>query len=190
MGSWARGSMLAPSLLAHDGLRWVSMNRPSTPVAMPARAIVSMRSGRPPVTPAGWLGCCRGVGGVEYHRHTELLHRRYAAIVYNKVLIAECGATLGHGHHVIACVANLGRGMLHGFGRETGLFLMLTIRPVFAAATSRSVCRHRNAGIWSISTYSAAISASSAVCMSVTTGTPKVSRTFRRMRRAFRRLCR
>ena len=51
-------------------------------------------------------------------------------------------------------------------------FLMLTILPVCAAATSSVVCRHRKAGIWMMSATSAAIAASSSVWMSVTMGSP------------------
>lgn len=64
------------------------------------------------------------------------------------------------------------------------LLLNAMALPVRAAATRRSVWRQRKAGIWRTSTNSAAIAASSAVWMSVTTGTPKVSRTLERMRRA------
>ena len=56
-------------------------------------------------------------------------------------------------------------------------FLMFTIAPVSPAATKRSVCRHRSAGIWMTSTTPAARRASSGVCTSVSTGTPTASRT-------------
>ena len=46
-------------------------------------------------------------------------------------------------------------------------FLMLTTLPVLAAATSRSVCRHRKAGICSTSHTSPAGWACQASCMSV-----------------------
>lgn len=49
-------------------------------------------------------------------------------------------------------------------------FLIFTGRPLLAQASRRSVWRHKKAGTWSRSTYSAAISASWAVCTSVTTG--------------------
>jgi hypothetical protein len=49
---------------------------------------------------------------------------------------------------------------------------MLTARPVLPAATSRSVCRHRNAGICSTSTASAATSQWPGSCTSVSTGRP------------------
>ncbi len=43
--------MLAPSDNAFAGLGWVSIKIPLTPTAIPARATVSIKSGRPPVTP-------------------------------------------------------------------------------------------------------------------------------------------
>ena len=49
---------------------------------------------------------------------------------------------------------------------------MLTMRPVLAAATSRSVCRHRNAGICRTSATSAAGAACEGSWMSVRIGTP------------------
>ena len=71
------------------------------------------------------------------------------------------------------------------WGERNCPFLMFTVRPVCAAATSRSVCRQRKAGIWRMSTYSAAICASSAACMSVTVEMPNVSCTLRSTRSAF-----
>ena len=51
-------------------------------------------------------------------------------------------------------------------------FLMLTARPVLPAATSRSVWRQRNAGIWSTSAASAATSQWAGSWTSVRTGRP------------------
>ena len=70
-------------------------------------------------------------------------------------------------------------------GERNWPFLMLTTLPVCAAATSKSVCRHKNAGICSTSTYPAAIAASSAAWMSVVVGREKRSPTFARISRAF-----
>src|SRR5690606_12617604 len=67
-------------------------------------------------------------------------------------------------------------------GARNWPFLMLTTRPVRAAATSRSVCRERNAGICRTSTASATRSACQGSWMSVSTGTPSVSRMRFRMR--------
>ena len=55
-------------------------------------------------------------------------------------------------------------------------FLTLTARPVCAAATRRSVCRHKNAGICRTSTACATCAHCAASCTSVSTGTPSVSR--------------
>ena len=62
---------------------------------------------------------------------------------------------------------------------------MLTVFPVWAAATTKSVWRAKNAGICNTSTYSAAIAASCSVCISVTVGTLKVSETLRKIFSAF-----
>ena len=70
-------------------------------------------------------------------------------------------------------------------GERNCPFFILTVLPVLAAATSRSVCLQRKAGICRISTYSAAMAASSEAWMSVTVGTPNVSCTFFRIFRAF-----
>src|SRR5205085_2729598 len=56
-------------------------------------------------------------------------------------------------------------------------FLMFTTRPVAAAATSKSVCLDRNAGICRISATAATGSACDGSWMSVRIGTPALSRT-------------
>src|SRR5262245_5114323 len=61
-------------------------------------------------------------------------------------------------------------------------FLMFTVFPVRPAATRRSVCRHRNAGIWRMSSTLAAGSACSGSWMSDRTGTPAARLTASRMR--------
>mmetsp|Transcript_6007 Transcript_6007/g.8118 ORF Transcript_6007/g.8118 Transcript_6007/m.8118 type:complete len:200 (-) Transcript_6007:2-601(-) len=53
-------------------------------------------------------------------------------------------------------------------------FLMLIIFPVCAAATSKSVCRHKKAGIWITSATLPTYSHWAASCTSVTIGTSKV----------------
>jgi hypothetical protein len=70
-------------------------------------------------------------------------------------------------------------------GARNWPFLMFMARPVLAAATIRSVCRHRNAGICSTSTASATGAHCSGACTSVSTGTPKVSRSSARIGRLF-----
>ena len=61
-------------------------------------------------------------------------------------------------------------------GARNWPFLMLIARPVLAAATSRSVCRDRKAGICSTSTASATRAHCSGSCTSVSTGRPTLSR--------------
>ena len=57
-------------------------------------------------------------------------------------------------------------------GARNWPFFTLTTRPVAPAATIKSVCRQRKAGIWSTSTVSLAISASWGEWTSVVTGIP------------------
>jgi hypothetical protein len=68
-------------------------------------------------------------------------------------------------------------------GARNWPFLTLIARPVCAAATRRSVWRHRKAGIWSTSTASATGAHWSGPCTSVSTGQPWVSRTSARIGR-------
>ena len=63
-------------------------------------------------------------------------------------------------------------------GAQNWPFLICTTRPVRAAATMRSVWRHRNAGIWIMSATFPTASAWLASWMSVMTGRPYVSLTF------------
>jgi hypothetical protein len=72
-------------------------------------------------------------------------------------------------------------------GARNWPFLTLTARPVRAAATRRSVCRHRKAGIWSTSTTSATGAHWSFSCTSVRTGRPSVSLTSAKIDRALSR---
>jgi hypothetical protein len=62
-------------------------------------------------------------------------------------------------------------------------FLTFTGRPLVAQATIRSVCRQRNAGIWSTSSTWAAGATSETACTSDSTARPVASFTFWRMRR-------
>ncbi len=70
-------------------------------------------------------------------------------------------------------------------GETNGPFLMFTTLPVRAAATRRSVCRQRKAGIWRMSRLSAASTAWAGSWMSDTTGTFSSSRSRARMRSPF-----
>ena len=101
--SRSRRSILAPSLLAFAGSGWVSMKIPSAPVAMAARAMVSIIS----CHTAGCVGLLQRVGAVYYHRALAcLLHTGHSAEVYNEVAVAECGAALGHCHIITSARAH------------------------------------------------------------------------------------
>ncbi len=67
--------------------------------------------------------------------------------------------------------------------RNCPFFILITF-PVLAAATNKSVCRQRKAGICNTSTYCAAIEASSSECISVKVGMLNFSPTFFSMERA------
>ena len=72
-------------------------------------------------------------------------------------------------------------------GARNWPFLMLTARPVRAAATIRSVWRQRKAGICRMSTTSAAGAHWSISCTSVSTGRPVTSRISAKIGRAWPR---
>lgn len=186
VGSRSRRSILAPSERALAGCGCVSINMPLAPTAMAARPRVSISSGCPPVTPLLVLGCCSEcvMSIMTGHPHCccitgmpriSTTRSPYPSIVPRSVT-ATASLPLCRTFSTAKCIDS---------GARNCPFLMLTILPVCAAATSRSVWRHRNAGICRISTYSAAMAASAGRWMSVTTGMPKVSRTFASMRRAF-----
>lgn len=50
----------------------------------------------------GLVGLLQGVSDVEYHRAVVALHLGDAAVVDDKILVAERGAALGYGHAVVA----------------------------------------------------------------------------------------
>ena len=66
-------------------------------------------------------------------------------------------------------------------GARNWPFFTFTAAPVSPAASSRSVCRHRKAGICSTSTACAAGAHCSGACTSVSTGQPKRPRTSARI---------
>ena len=173
--------MLAPSERALAGSGCVSMKRPSKPTATPALAMVSIRSGRPPVTPADWLGCCsewvQSSTTGQLFSCIALMPRKstmrswYPNVVPRSVIMT-LSLPLSRTFPTANCMDS---------GDMNWPFLTFTQRPVRAAATKRSVCRHKNAGICSTSATSAAHAASSSVWMSVTMGTCNSSFTFFRM---------
>ena len=63
------------------------------------------------------------MGDVEYHRAAVLLHLGYAAVVHDKVLVAEGGAALGYRNLRVACLAHFLHGVCHGSGRQELSFL-------------------------------------------------------------------
>ena len=129
------------------------------------------------------VGLLEGVGGIEDDGVAEGLHLWDAAVVDDEVLVAEGGAAFGEHDVGIAGFGHFLGGEAHGLGGEELAFL--DVYGSACAAASRSVWRQRKAGIWRMSTYWAARSASCAVWMSVTVGMPKVRRTFSSTFRAF-----
>lgn len=54
---------------------------------------------------------------VENNRTPVFLHFRYAAVIYNEILIAEGCAALGNGNMVVAGIADFLHSIFHSFRR-------------------------------------------------------------------------
>ena len=73
---------------------------------------------------SGGVGLLQGVGAVHNHRAPAcLLHAGDAAEVDHKVAVAECCATFGNHHVVVAGSAHFFGGEAHGFGSHELSFL-------------------------------------------------------------------
>ncbi len=128
-----------------------------------------MRSPCPP-------GCCTEWVASKITGAPVLRQHRQRAHVGDQRVVAERHAALGDQHIAIAGAGDFGTTLAMSHGARNWPFLTLTARPVLAAATNRSVCRQRNAGICKISTTSATRAHCSGSCTSVSTGTPSFSR--------------
>ena len=102
-------------------------------------------------------GQLQAVGDVVDDGIAERAQHREGAHVDDEVVVAEAEAALGD-DDVASCrlPVTFSIACRMSSGARNCPFLMLTTRPVRAAATSRSVCRDRNAGICSTSATSAA----------------------------------
>ena len=132
------------------------MKRPATPTATAARASTgtmrAVAAGRRAL-PARLL---HRMGGVEDHRSAGCRHDRQGAHVGDQRVVAEADAALGDQHvGVAARRSTLATTFFMSQGARNWPFLTLTTRAGAAAATSRSVWRHRKAGICRTSTTSA-----------------------------------
>ena len=97
-----------------------------------------------------------GMRHVKNHRAAGLAHDRKRTHVDHQILIAEGSAAFGQKNACRCPVsATFSTALAISHGERNCPFFRFTTRPVFPAATSRSVCRERNAGICSTSATSA-----------------------------------
>ena len=147
--------MFGPSLGACAGSGWVSRKKPSAPAAAAAReqrrnALAQPRRSRR-LRPRP--GCCTlWVASKTTGAPARVAQAREVPHVHHQVAVAEEGAALGHRHlaahrrcRTFSTAPAIPSGGIHW------PFLTFTGLPVAPAATSRSVCRQRKAGIWSTS---------------------------------------
>ena len=158
--SRSSGSMFAASDSAEAGSGCVSRKIPSVPTATAARPMVSISSGSPPATPDARLGCWSEcvmsvTTGCPKACMRGMPRKSTTRSVYPKVVPRSVSITFGLPASTTFCAAKR-----IASGARNCPFLMFTIRPVCAAAISRSVCRQRKAGICNTSTNSAAKAAS------------------------------
>ena len=117
------------------------------------------------------------MGGVEDDRRARLARQdRQRPHVGDERIVAEARAALGHQDVAAPAASSLATTFFMSQGARNCPFLTLTARPVSAAATRRSVCRQRKAGICNASTASATGAHWPLSCTSVMTGRPSVSR--------------
>ena len=167
-------SAFAPSDFASFGLSWTSMNTPSTPAATAARANNGMNSGWPPLVAGPFSSDCDEGNCTEWVASnttganfriiasdristTRLLYPKLAPRSVKKTWVLPASR-----HFSTACRIS--------HGELNCPFLMFTGRPLKAAATTRSVCRLRKAGICNTSATSATLPTSAVSCTSVRTG--------------------
>jgi len=96
------------------------------------------------------------VRDIENYGTSSLSHDRKRANIDDKILIAERSAAFGEKNIFIAGLLYFLHGVAISQGERNCPFFKFTTRPVFPAATSKSVCRERNAGICRTSATSAA----------------------------------
>ena len=161
-----------------DASRGRTRRRPPPP--RPRAAAGCARAAPPLAPPAPCPGCCtRGSRRRSPARRVAARSRAKFAHVDDEVAVAEEGAALGDGD-VARC-----RPLAHLLHRAGHRLRRASTAPssrspacrCAPAATSRSVCRQRKAGIWSTSTTSAAGAACSGRWMSVSSGRPVAART-------------
>ena len=137
-----------------------------------------MNSAWPAVTPSPPPGQLQAVRDVVDDRVAERSQDREGAHVDDQVVVAEAVAALGDDRPCwLPAAVTFAIAWRMSSGARNCPFFTFTTRPVRAAATSRSVCRDRNAGICSTSATSATGAACAGSWMSVRIGTPAASRT-------------
>ena len=153
--SFSRRSAQGPSHLALSGSGWASRNRPASPCDMPASARSVTWARRPPAASARPPGICREwvtskkIGAPNSFMMpkpsmstTRLLYPKLEPRSHRMTLSLPASS-----HFLMMCFISR--------GARNWAFFTLMMAPVLAMATTRSVCRDRNAGSWMMSQTSA-----------------------------------
>jgi len=92
---------------------------------------------------------------VEDHRPAEFTHDLEPAHIHHQVVVAERRSALSEQDLLLPVETTFSAALRMSCGETNCPFLMFTVRPVRPAASSRSVWRHKKAGIWRMSAASA-----------------------------------
>ena len=174
--------MFGPSDGALSGSSWLSMNRPLTPTATAARASTGTNSRCPPELPPRPPGCCTEwvaskITGWPRPAICGRARMSETSVLYPNDVPRSVSRTRSLPAPVILAAT-----CFMSQGARNWPFFTLIAAPVAAAARSRSVCRHRKAGICSTSITSAAGAHCSGRCTSLSTGQPNASFTASKIR--------
>ena len=108
---------------------------------------------RRPTHPARQLNAVRGV---KNHRPSRICHHPQAPHIHDQIVVAERRSALRQHHLSISGGCHFFGGMMDIVRRDKLPLFHIHDSPVRPASSSRSVWRQRNAGIWIMSTTSAA----------------------------------
>ncbi len=121
--------MFGPSLGDLSGSGCVSQNRPSTPIAIAARASGSTMARLPPVAPPKPARFLYAVRGVEDHRHAKGLHLRDRPHVVHQPAVAEKRAAFAQEMFWQPAAASLSTTCRMSLGAMNWPFFTCTARP-------------------------------------------------------------
>ena len=83
---------------------------------------------------------------VKNHRTSRLAQNGKRAHIHDQILVAERCAALGENQASFPVLVTFSTALAISHGERNCPFFKFTTRPVFPAATNKSVCRERNAG--------------------------------------------